>query len=205
MQLSEARKGSPLNNLQLAIFLFFSFPEPCSHLFSPTSPWAAPYPMWNVGSLHLEPLAPWVWISGWFCCRYLWMLRCHPGPRRTDCAAVFVHGNRRPWPCSWCRTLLSACWWWVLLEEVGPRQRPAPASPASQHHIVGCCCCCCCCRHVKNCFALSRRLFWDDFLGKSTNHDKALPGKRTIRFAVLETCCLMLFWVMCLQTGAKSP
>lgn len=28
---------------------------------------------------------------------------------------------------------------------------------------------------------------------KSNNHDKALPGKRSIRFAILETCCLMLF------------
>lgn len=118
VQLSAARQGSPLNNLQLSSSFFL--PKPSSHPFFPTSPWPPPPHVkrglsssWAFCALSLD-----LWLVFG---RYLWMLCSHPGPRRTDCAEVFVHGNRRPWLCSWCQTPRSACWWWVLPEEVGPR------------------------------------------------------------------------------------
>lgn len=52
VQLSTARQGSPLNNLQLSSFFFFLNPVPTP---SSQHPPDLPLLMWNVACLHLEP------------------------------------------------------------------------------------------------------------------------------------------------------
>ena len=203
-RLREARQGSPLKTCSFLFFLFFSslslsrIPTPsCQHLLNLPC-----HPMWNVATQCLEPFCTWVWI---FCCFAVGFCGCSAvaqGPGGLSVQEVRVWESEtmavQLVPDSALSLLMVSAW-----EEVGPGQRPAPASPHHTPHTMGCCSCCfSSCRHVQNlCFIPHTVL--KRFL-KSLSYDKALPGKRSLRFAILETCCLMLFWEMSLQTGAES-
>lgn len=75
----------------------------------------------------------------------------------------------------------------------GAQGRPAPASAASHRTPVGSA------AAARAADMLTAVLLYPagscEMISwvKSNSHDKALPGKRSIRFAILETCCLMLF------------
>lgn len=92
VQLSEAREGSPLNNLQLPLFLLFLLPKHCSHPFFPTFPWPptpTPVKCCLMSSWAFCALRPNFWLV---CRRYLWMLHCPPGPSRPDSAGALCMG-----------------------------------------------------------------------------------------------------------------
>lgn len=163
VQLSAARQGSPLNNLQLSSF-FFSFLSPVPTPSSQYPP-HLPHPMWNVACLRLEPFAHWVWICGWFLAGICGCFAVTLGPggltvRKCLCMGIGDHGSAagarlRTQPAD------GEC----------SGRRWGPGAPSSSlcgiaSHPCGVCCCSQSCRHVNSRSALSCRLLWNDFLGK---------------------------------------